>query len=501
MTPPDATPPSAAEPSPGKPKSNAWKWWLTIVLFAATVLTYLDRQTMSLCGAMICKEFDLSNEQYGELVASFRWAYAITHVPAGFMADRMPIRMTYGLAIGLWSAAGAAAAWVFSFRPLMITRAVLGMGEAFNWPCATRIVANLFPPNDRGLASGVFNSGAAIGSLISPLIIMPLAIHFGWRVAFFTIGGVGFFWIALWLIVTRRKSAGYSMVTMGRNYSLAYQLVFAAMFLLIGVGVPVLAIQFGGAALEPFHRVWGAVTGVAPSLAGWLYHSPLLILLAFVVWSLHAKGIKSASFWMLVVVAVTVNPCWYFLNEWIPKYMHDQRNMGYLTAGLVTVPIFLGADLGNLLSGGVIKFLTTRGWSLRAARGTTLAICAAMIGPVALITLFDSAIVVVLLLGLAGLGITSIVANYTACQQDFSFANVGVVAGFLGMSSNVCAAYVNPYIGRYVDSTGSYALIFVLMAVLPAVSVLAIIVFDAIVHRQPKTSVLQEATPVADQRP
>ena len=205
--------------TPGKPGSNAWKWWLTIVLFAATILTYLDRQTMSLCGPMICQEFKLSNEQYGQLVAAFRWAYALSHVPAGFMADHLPIRMTYALAIGLWSAAGAAAAWVFRFRSLLMTRAALGMGEAFNWPCATRIVANLFPPNDRGLASGVFNSGAALGSLVAPLIIMPLAIHFGWRAAFLVIGAAGIGWIALWLLVTRRNSAGYAAIAMDHEYS------------------------------------------------------------------------------------------------------------------------------------------------------------------------------------------------------------------------------------------------------------------------------------------
>ncbi len=168
MTKPDVPASSAAASPAGKPKSNAWKWWLTIVLFVATVLTYLDRQTMSLCGAMICKEFDLTNEQYGQLVAAFRWAYALTHLPAGLMADRLPIRMTYSFAIGLWSAAGAAAAWVYGFRTLLMTRASLGMGEAFNWPCATRLVANMFPPNDRGLASGVFNSGAAVGSSSCP---------------------------------------------------------------------------------------------------------------------------------------------------------------------------------------------------------------------------------------------------------------------------------------------------------------------------------------------
>ena len=473
---------SVAEPPSAKPKGNAWKWWLTIVLFVATVLTYLDRQTMSLCGAMICTEFDLSNEQYGELVAAFRWAYAVTHVPAGFMADHLPIRMTYAFAVGLWSAAGAAAALVFRFRPLLMTRAALGIGEAFNWPCATRIVANMFPPTDRGLASGIFNSGAAVGSLIAPLVITPLAIHFGWRAAFFTIGGIGFAWIVLWLAATRRGTIGYSAVNAGREFSRRYRAWFAVLFVILGVGAPLLVVGYGGWVLEPLQQAAAAANGAVPGLADWLCRLPLLILAVVIVWSLLAKGRKALAFWMLVTVAVTVNPCWYFLNEWIPKYMHDQRGLGYLTAGLVTVPIFLGADAGNLLSGGLIKYLTHRGWSLRRARGATLAMFGAMIAPVALITQFDNAAVVVILLGLAGLGITSIVANYTACQQDLSFANVGVVAGVLGMASNVFAAIANPYIGRYVDQTGHYALIFVLLAVLPIVSVAAIIVFDSIIH-------------------
>ena len=90
------------------------------------------------------------------------------------------------------------------------------------------------------------------------------------------------------------------------------------------------------------------------------------------------------------------------------------------------------------------------------------------------------------MLGVAAMGITSIVANYTACQQDFSFANVGTVAGILGMSCNVFAAVANPFIGRYVDRTGNYRLIFVLMAMLPAVSLAAILVFDALVSKRAK---------------
>jgi nitrate/nitrite transporter NarK len=85
-------------------------------------------------------------------------------------------------------------------------------------------------------------------------------------------------------------------------------------------------------------------------------------------------------------------------------------------------------------------------------------------------------------MAMAAIGITSIVANYTACQQDFSFANVGLVAGILGMSSNVFSALVDPMIGRYVDRTGNYALIFILVALLPAVSLAAILIFDRLIH-------------------
>src|SRR4051812_22417918 len=111
-------------------KSTAWKWWLTFVLFLATVLTYLDRQTLSLCAPMISQEFKLSNEQYGQLVAAFRYAYAFTHIPAGWLADHFSVRAIYALAVGLWSLAGAAGALVLNARQLFATRLALGIGEA-----------------------------------------------------------------------------------------------------------------------------------------------------------------------------------------------------------------------------------------------------------------------------------------------------------------------------------------------------------------------------------
>ena len=411
-------------------RSNAWKWWIAVVLFLATVLTYLDRQTLSLCAPMICDEMKLSDEQYGQLLAAFRWAYALMHLVAGFLADRFPLRITYSLAVLVWSAAGAAAAFVGRFSQLLLTRQVLGVGEAFNWPCATRLVANMLPPQDRGLASGIFNSGSAAGSLAAPFIILPLAALFGWRWAFFVIGSLGLVWVALWLWVTRRGTLAHGAVRT----------------------LPV---------VEP--RAVASGNRLVASVR-WIRQVML-----------------RPGFWMLLLVGVSVNPCWYFLNDWIPKYMHDQRGMSQLTAGMISAPIFLAADFGNLVGGGLVKFLAARGWSLRLARGTTVTLAVLLILPVVLITRVPSATIVVAMLGCAAFGITAILANYTACQQDFSFANVGAVSGILGMACNVCAATVNPWVGRYVDATGTYNLIFVLIGVLPLVALVAMITFDALV--------------------
>jgi ACS family hexuronate transporter-like MFS transporter len=262
---------------------------------------------------------------------------------------------------------------------------------------------------------------------------MPLADRLGWRVAFFVMGALGALWIVLWLAVTGRGSRAASAIARPQPTRAA-----------------------------PERHPAGAL-----AVARWC-----------------RAVLLHPAFWMLMLIGVATNPCWYFLNEWIPKYLHDQRGMGYLSAGLVTAPIFLGADLGNLASGGLIKILTLRGWSLRAARGTTLALAASLILPVGFITYIESVYLVVAMLGLAAMGITSIVANYTACQQDFSFANVGIVAGILGMSCNVASALVNPFIGRYVDRTGQYSLIFLLMGLLPLVSLTAVIVFDTLVSKR-----------------
>lgn len=406
--------------------AGQWKWKLCGVLFLATVLNYLDRQTMGLCKTPIMTDLRLNNEQFGELLAAFRWTYALMHLATGFMADRYPLRILFALAVGLWSTAGAAAYAVRSVGVFKATRAALGMGEAVGWPFATRIVANVLPPKDRGLGMGIFNSGAAAGALIAPLIITPVASKWGWRPAFLVVGAFGYLWIAGWLWFTRgRRAAAFANDAASRP----------------GSGLR--------EALRPFAII-----------------------------------LRHPGTWLLILVSVTINPCWYFCCDWVPGYLQTNGGFSFLAAGLFTVPIFVSADAGNFLGGGLVKLLAGRGLHVRRARDVTVALGALLAMAMALVPHTHSPYLLIALLAVAAVGINCIVPNQTACQPDVSFANTAQVAGFTGMAANVFAALVNPAIGRYVDVTRHYDLIFYSVAFFPSLACGFIWLFDAVVERR-----------------
>ncbi len=487
MTEIDVSPENGLAAGPQK-SGNAWKWWMAGVLFLATVLTYLDRQTLAVCKKDISLEFGLTNEQYGELVAAFRWCYGLMQIPAGIMADRFSLRMTYGLAVGLWSLAGGVAAFVFRFPLLLITRGILGMGETFNWPCASRIVANAFPPSDRSLASGIFNSGAALGSLIAPTLIGFLAMRFGWRAAFFAMGSLGSLWLALWFAVTTRRSPSRAALKAKWDLTLRGKWIFSAAFIGVGIAAPVMMIPAGPAILKTGHQILASAVEAWPMLPWVLGAECVAVALGAAAWSFVRWRQGVVAFAMLMLVTLTANPCWYFVNEWLIAYLQDSRQLDDLRiAGMagtliIATAVFLVADLGNLIGGAIIKGLVARGWSLRGARSSVMIAAAGMIAPVALVTKVESTAFATLMLALAGMGLTSIIACSTACQQDLSFKRVGLMSGVVGTVGNIVSALASPRIGAYVDQTKSYALPFVLLGLLPLISVAAILVFDAVAH-------------------
>lgn len=189
--------PSSAEPPTANGARGA-AWGVAVVLFLSTVLNYIDRQVLSLNAEYVMGEFDLTREQFGWIVAAFRYAYAGFQTAGGWLVDFAGAWIVYPAAVGLWSIAGLMTAWAASPRQLAAWRFLLGAGEAFNWPCALQVTHRLLEPRDRALANGIFNSGSAFGALIAPLLVTFLTLRFGWRASFLVTGGLGLLWILLW---------------------------------------------------------------------------------------------------------------------------------------------------------------------------------------------------------------------------------------------------------------------------------------------------------------
>jgi ACS family hexuronate transporter-like MFS transporter len=161
-------------------KPSGLRWVMVGLAFLATVINYLCRQAYSVSATTLQQVFSLSNADYGLLTSGFFFAYTLSNGVSGPMVDRLGAKRGYLLCMFLWSTAvgliGAAQnVWMLAGFLML-----LGLGEAGNWPAAVKVVTEWFPPKERSLASGIFNSGAGIGALVGPTAVGLLLIHFGW---------------------------------------------------------------------------------------------------------------------------------------------------------------------------------------------------------------------------------------------------------------------------------------------------------------------------------
>jgi ACS family hexuronate transporter-like MFS transporter len=177
------------------------RWVMIGMAFLATVINYLDRQTLSVVAPVLREEFHMSNTEYSRVVFAFMLAYTIMNGISGPMIDRLGTKVGYALCIAWWSGAACLHALARGAFSLGVFRFLLGMGEAGNWPAAVKVVAEWFPVRERALASGIFNSGSAVGAVVAPPLVAWIVLKFGWPPAFLGVGITGFAWLLVWLLV------------------------------------------------------------------------------------------------------------------------------------------------------------------------------------------------------------------------------------------------------------------------------------------------------------
>lgn len=191
---------AAAEPKP-KPV----RWAILALLFMATVLNYVDRQTLSILATDVQRDLGIDDAGYARIVQYFLIAYTLAYLVVGRITDKLGAKWTLAIFLGWWSIANMMTGWVRNAAQLGFARTMLGLGEPGVYTAGPKAVAEHFPAKERGFAIGVYTAGAMVGATLAPPLIGFLALTYGWRAAFVITGALGFLWLIAWLIVYPRQ--------------------------------------------------------------------------------------------------------------------------------------------------------------------------------------------------------------------------------------------------------------------------------------------------------
>jgi ACS family hexuronate transporter-like MFS transporter len=381
------------------------RWLMIAFAFLATVINYLDRQTLSVAAPVLRVQFHMSNVDYSRVVFAFMLAYTIMNGASGPLIDRLGTRLGYALTMVWWSLAAMLHAFAQGAVSLGAFRFLLGMGEAGNWPAAVRVVAEWFPERERALASVLFNTGSAVGAVLAPPIVAAILLHYGWRTAFVAIGLVGLVWLLFWCPVYR---------TPFQDKNLEHEVDHA-------VCVPV------------------------------------------------ADLIRTRFVLSFTLAKVFMDPVWWFYTFWFPEYLKNARNFNLAAIGKFAWIPFAVAGVGNLLGGWLSASLLSRGWTVTATRKTAVTFFAVLMTSAIPAVLVHSAALSIGLVSIAMLGYTGSLANMLSMPADvFGKNSVASVYGLASMGSGFGGMLFTLITGWVVDHY-SYTPVFLGFGILPLI--------------------------------
>lgn len=387
-----------SQPSSDRPAS--WKWWVCGLLLFASAINYMDRQTLANAAVRITTQFQLNQEQYGNLELVFGWAFAVGSMLFGIVADRVSVRWLYPLVLVLWSSVGFATGLVNSYHGLLSCRMLLGLFEGGHWPCAIKTTQRLLEPKDRAMGNSVLQSGASIGAIVTPLVmrVMLTDVPGSWRLPFQLVGAGGIVWIAFW----------FAMV---RTVDLAPR-------------------------SSPANT---ATTGAAVGRNIW-------------------QIIFSRRMLVLFVVVACINTCWQVLRAWLPKFLQQGRGYAEAEALYFNSLYYVATDVGCLGAGALTLWLVRRGMSVHRSRSAVFVACATLCALTTVVALLPKGwplLGVLLLVGAGALGVFPIYYSFT---QEFPAEHQGKVTGITGVAAWILSSPAQTFFGRLIDRTGSFDL-------------------------------------------
>jgi ACS family hexuronate transporter-like MFS transporter len=361
-----------------------YRWTIVALLFCATTISYVDRQVLGILAPTLQRELGWTEIQYADIVSWFSFAYGIGLLLAGRLLDRIGVRAGFSAAIVVWSLAAVATARATTVGAFGFTRALLGLGEAGNFPASLKAIAEWFPKRERAFAVGLFNAGSNVGAIIAPLAVPWIALTWGWREAFVATGALGFIWLIFWLAIYREPESDP---------------------------------RLGAAELA-------------------LIRSDPVESSEAIPWT---SLLRRRQTWAFAAGKGLTDPIWLFYLFWLPKFLDARFNVTLSALAAPIVAVYLTADVGSIAGGWLSSHLIARGWTVNAARKIAMLIAALLIVPTAFAPLVDSEWLAVAVVAVAAAAHQWWSANLFTTVSDMfprrAVASVVGIGGFVGAMS------------------------------------------------------------------
>jgi len=426
-------------PVAAKPGGHV-RWSICALLFFSVAVNYIDRLVIGILKGPMSEQLGWSEADYGHIAAAFSFAYAFGYLFGGRLMDHWGVKKGLPIFVFCWSIAATAhglcgligvqeqfrlnypwfswtekgVVWTTFVAPLtvvgfMVARVGLGLTEGGNFPGAIKAVAEWFPVRERALATGWFNAGTNVGAIICPLVVKWMYDHWGWQTTFYATGCLGFVWVAVWYMIYEAPEKHPRLSPAELNY--------------IKEGRPI--------AEEP------------------KIHVPWLSLLRY------------RAVWAYVLASIFAGPAWGFYQFFLPDFLKKAFHLDLAATAWWTSAFFFLAAIGGVAGGWLAGRLLARGWSVNAARKTTLLVCALSVVPVFLAPYASTPLLAVFIVGLAGSAHQGWSANlFSVVSDTMPKQAISSVVGLGGFVAYFTGGFVNEFTGQILQKTGSYVTVF-----------------------------------------